>query len=141
MMDEALGQILQLYAQARKTTDSTACMEVSEDWSGGGMVPCGPNGTSVCRYCAGRWQRWEGSKLDGHAACVVTEAFKIQLAEVMRANPSISIKQVASVLDMSSQIVRSWHQVGLSRLMEMDRKTKKKTQVIEVWKQKPGDAT
>jgi len=28
---------------------------------------------NTCRYCGRHWRQWAGSKLDGHAACILTE--------------------------------------------------------------------
>lgn len=38
---------------------------------------------NTCRYCGRHWRQWTGSKLDGHAACIVTEDFKLRVAELL----------------------------------------------------------
>lgn len=62
---------------------------------------------NACRYCGHYWRRWAGSKLDGHAACVVTEDFKSHIRETLRA-PEVTYAAVAQVLDVSPAVVRSW---------------------------------
>jgi hypothetical protein len=63
---------------------------------------------NTCRYCGGHWRRWTGSKLDGHAACVVTEDFKQRLVEMLGASPEITYAAIAEAIGMSPAVVRSW---------------------------------
>lgn len=63
---------------------------------------------NTCRYCGRYWQRWAGSKLDGHAACLVTEDFKRDLVELLRSAPAITYPAVATATGVSSSVVRSW---------------------------------
>ena len=63
---------------------------------------------NTCRYCGRHWRQWAGSKLDGHAACIVTDDFKRQLAEFFRASPGMTFQAVAIVLGVSAAVVRSW---------------------------------
>lgn len=124
--DEALGEILLLYQQARQRADDAAPIEAADRI------------TDTCRYCARPWQRWESSRLDGHAACVVTDEFKLQLAEKLMYRPDISLVQVARTLDVSKNVVRAWHQVGMSRLSKKPEPTKKRPVVpIRAWEQVP----
>lgn len=62
----------------------------------------------TCRYCGKRWRPWAGSKLDGHAACVVTEDFKQQLAEVLRSSPTMTYVALAKALGVTPGMVRAW---------------------------------
>jgi len=62
---------------------------------------------NTCRYCARHWRQWAGSKLDGHAACIVTPDFKQRLIEILR-SPAVTFQAVASVIGVSTSIVRSW---------------------------------
>ena len=62
----------------------------------------------TCRYCGTRWRQWAGSKLDGHAACVVTRDFKQQLADILRASPEMTYAKVAAALGVTPAVVRSW---------------------------------
>lgn len=68
--------------------------------------PALPPGT--CRYCGKPRQKWTGSKLDGHAACIVTENFKRRVGLVLRSSPRLTYKDIAKLLDVTPGIVRSW---------------------------------
>jgi hypothetical protein len=62
---------------------------------------------NTCRYCGKSWRKWAGSKLDGHAACIVTEDFKQHLLEVLKP-PGVTYQMVADAIGVSASIVRSW---------------------------------
>jgi len=62
---------------------------------------------NTCRYCGRYWRQWAGSKLDGHAGCIVTNGFKQQLGEIFRAS-AVTYKAVADVIGVTSAVVRSW---------------------------------
>jgi len=68
--------------------------------------PTLPLGT--CRYCGRSWQKWARSKLDGHAACIVTEDFKHHVGTVLKASPRLTYAMIAKLLGVTSGIVRSW---------------------------------
>lgn len=61
----------------------------------------------TCRYCGKHWRKWAGSKLDGHAKCVVDEDFKARLRELLR-DPMLTFGAVAAALDVTPSVVRSW---------------------------------
>ena len=61
----------------------------------------------ICRYCGRHWRQWPGSKLDGHAACIVTPDFKQRLAELLSA-PEVTYKMVADAIGVTPSVVRSW---------------------------------
>ena len=62
---------------------------------------------NLCRYCGKPWRKWANSKLDGHAACIVTKDFKKQLKEIL--SPStVTYRQVAEAIGVSESVVRSW---------------------------------
>jgi hypothetical protein len=63
--------------------------------------------SNTCRYCGQYWRRWAGSKLDGHAACIVTEDFKQRLVELLRL-PTVTYQAVAAAIGMTPAVVRSW---------------------------------
>lgn len=63
---------------------------------------------NTCRYCGKHWRQWTGSKLDGHAACVVTKDFKQQLAEVLRSSPGVTYQAIADAIGVTPSVVRSW---------------------------------
>jgi hypothetical protein len=63
--------------------------------------------TNTCRYCGKHWRRWTGSKLDGHAACVVTEDFKRHVGELLR-SPTVTYSMIAETIGLTRAIVRSW---------------------------------
>lgn len=60
-----------------------------------------------CRYCGDYWRRWAGSKLDGHAACIVTDDFKRRILELLRPS-TVTYRAVAEALGVSISVVRSW---------------------------------
>lgn len=62
----------------------------------------------ICRYCGKSWQKWARSKLDGHAACIVTEDFKRHVGAVFRASPRLTYATIAELLGVTPGIVRSW---------------------------------
>ena len=68
--------------------------------------PTLPLGT--CRYCGKSWQKWARSKLDGHAACIVTEDFKRRVGAVLKASPRLTYATIAKLLGVTPGIVRSW---------------------------------
>jgi hypothetical protein len=63
---------------------------------------------NTCRYCGRHWRQWAGSKLDGHAACIVTDDFKDQLERLLRSSPEMTYVAIAAALGVSASIVRSW---------------------------------
>jgi len=62
---------------------------------------------NTCRYCGKHWRQWTGSKLDGHAACIVTDDFKQQLVGLLR-SPHVTYKAIADAIGVTSSVVRSW---------------------------------
>ena len=62
---------------------------------------------NTCRYCGRRWQRWAGTRFDGHAACIVPGEFKQRLRELLQ-SPLVTYEAVAKALCVSDPIVRSW---------------------------------
>ena len=69
--------------------------------------PYDPESTT-CRYCRRRWVRWHGSKLDGHAGCIVGDDFKLSLTTTMIKDAALTIPAVASALGVTVAVVRSW---------------------------------
>jgi hypothetical protein len=63
---------------------------------------------NTCRYCGRHWRQWFGSKLDGHAACIVTSDFKLRLAEILRSSPGVTYATIASAIGVTPAVVRSW---------------------------------
>lgn len=62
---------------------------------------------NTCRYCGKHWRQWAGSKLDGHAACIVTEEFKGQLVVLLR-SPHVTYNAIAEAIGVTPSVVRSW---------------------------------
>lgn len=62
---------------------------------------------NTCRYCGRFWRQWAGSKLDGHAACIVTDDFKRRLVDLLR-DPHVTYKQIADAIGVTIAVVRSW---------------------------------
>ena len=63
---------------------------------------------NTCRYCGRHWRQWVGSKLDGHAACIVTDDFKQKVAELLRSSPTITYQAIAAAIGVTPAVVRSW---------------------------------
>jgi hypothetical protein len=61
----------------------------------------------TCRYCGKHWKRWAGSKLDGHAACIVTDDFKEHLSEILR-SPTVSYQEIADAIGVTPSVIRAW---------------------------------
>jgi hypothetical protein len=72
-------------------------------WSATDAVP-----VNTCRYCGRYWQHRFGSRLDGHAACIVTEDFKRRVGEVLRSSPTVTYRSLAKTLGVTPGIVNSW---------------------------------
>ena len=62
---------------------------------------------NTCRYCGRHWMKYAGTKLDGHAACIVTEDFKREITEILR-SPSVTYRQLAEAIGVTASVVRSW---------------------------------
>jgi hypothetical protein len=62
---------------------------------------------NTCRYCGKHWRQWAGSKLDGHAACIVTDDFKLHLVDLLR-SPTVTYQAIASAIGVTPAVVRSW---------------------------------
>lgn len=62
----------------------------------------------TCRYCERHWKRYVGSRLDGHAACIVTEDFKQHVKELLMSSPTMTYAVVAQAIGMTEAVVRSW---------------------------------
>ena len=61
----------------------------------------------TCRYCGTYWRRWNGSKLDGHAACIVTDDFKHYVRDLLR-SPRVTYAAIADAIGVTPSVVRSW---------------------------------
>ena len=61
----------------------------------------------TCRYCGRHWRQWAGSKLDGHAACIVTEDFKRRLFVLLQ-SPAVTCQMIATAIGVTPSVVRSW---------------------------------
>jgi hypothetical protein len=65
-------------------------------------------GPNRCRYCGKHWIPFARSGIDGHVACVVSEAFRAQLLAVTRQRPGPIVRELAAVLGVSESVVRGW---------------------------------
>jgi hypothetical protein len=63
---------------------------------------------NTCRYCGKHWRQWAGSKLDGHAACIVTDDFKRRLIELLHSSPGMTYQKIADAIGVTPAVVRSW---------------------------------
>ena len=98
--DTALTDLMQQFGIARQAVCDAAPMERSLG--------------DICRYCAGRWQRWESTKYDGHVQCYVTPQFKRQLASTLQKAPELNYDKLAAVLGVTVSGLRAWRQAGLA---------------------------
>jgi hypothetical protein len=90
-----LEMLVGYYARER---ERTSAMPIAE-----------PDGAPPhCRYCGKHWRHWAGSKLDGHAQCIVGDQFKRSVARVFYSDPRISIWTIANALGVSYSVVRAW---------------------------------
>jgi hypothetical protein len=65
-----------------------------------------------CRYCGKHWLAVAGSKLDGHAKCMVTRAFLRLVRQALELDDTISFDMLAEACDVSQWTARAWYQVG-----------------------------
>ncbi len=66
-----------------------------------------PPDSGICRYCGKARQLYAGSLLDGHANCMVGDAFKRRLAAAMR-DPRLTYAMLSSVLGVGGATIRAW---------------------------------
>lgn len=69
---------------------------------------------SECRYCGKYRGSWQGSKLDGHALCLVSPEFRHALAVAMR-DPRLTYDLVAQTLGVPKTTVRAWYREAVKR--------------------------
>jgi hypothetical protein len=62
---------------------------------------------NICRFCGKARQLWAITKLDGHAACIVSDGFKRRVGEILR-SPTVTYKAVADALGVSTGVIQSW---------------------------------
>lgn len=72
-------------------------------------APLADTPPAVCRYCG--HHRWSlpGSRLDGHAHCVVSDEFKLRVFNLLNAHPAISFRIAGEALDVDIVNVRAWY--------------------------------
>lgn len=63
---------------------------------------------NTCGYCGRFWRPFGGSKLAGHATCVVSEAFQRQVEFRYRTDPRLTMVAIARKLDVSVATVVAW---------------------------------
>jgi hypothetical protein len=89
--------LLAEYQAARLLAQQQACWDEGD--------PTRP--LKSCRYCGKTWQPFAGSRLDGHAACLIGEGFKQRVGDLLRL-PTVTYAGVAEALGITSGVVRSW---------------------------------
>ena len=67
-----------------------------------------PAADGKCRYCGRGWVRWPGSKLDGHARCLVTSDFQDALWRLWLQVPSLSSQRIAKICCVPVRYVSAW---------------------------------
>jgi hypothetical protein len=73
-------------------------------------------GISTCRYCGRHRQVWACSRVDGHALCIVGDAFKASLGEQMRTRPRLTYANVSSALGVTPSLIRAWFRWYMERV-------------------------
>ncbi len=68
-----------------------------------------------CRYCGKPWNRWRGSKLDGHALCLVSPEIRDEIVRIVSGSVHIAINDVADRLGISRSVFRAWWRVARPR--------------------------
>lgn len=89
------SDLLREYDRARKRTDAYALY----------TALAAPE--RKCRYCGNHRIPWAGSKLDGHAKCIVDASFK-HFVGMYLSRHDVTIARVAELLNLSTAVVRSW---------------------------------
>ena len=95
----SLSSIRELYEKARREAIENA-----------GGDPASPHWAEkqISPYCGEWWRKWNGSKLDGHAACIVPEWFKTNLRAELAPRADITYMEVGKAIGVSLAVVRSW---------------------------------
>lgn len=62
---------------------------------------------NTCRFCGKHWRKWAGSKLDGHAKCIVGEDFKRWLGE-LAGDPMITYSLIGEACGVTISVAQSW---------------------------------
>lgn len=88
----ALDDLLAAYRAARAATNARA----------------GAAEADHCRYCGLHWIPWAGTKLDGHASCAVTLAFKEQLLAWSESDTTLTHTRLADALGVGIGTIRKW---------------------------------
>ncbi len=68
--------------------------------------PAVPDG--VCPYCKLAWRKVNGTKLDGHAKCIVSPEFRAEYAKLMTQNGWLTYARIGQELGVTTSIARAW---------------------------------
>ncbi len=109
----ALDRIEIAYAIDRAERDGVAALraDLDRDVPPGPLDPhpdASPIPGQSCRYCGRRHTPWFGSRLDGHALCVVSDGFKEFVGQQMRAHHRLTYAVVARAVGVTDSVVRAW---------------------------------
>lgn len=63
---------------------------------------------NTCRYCGLWWVPVFGTRLDGHARCIVPLDFIEAVTSLWRSDPKLTVQAIADALDVSKATVTSW---------------------------------
>lgn len=115
----ALDRIRIAYVLDREDRDAVAMSraDLDRDEPPGPCTPSpdvsSPGAPSIpsrsCRYCGKHRGSWAGSRLDGHALCVVGDEFKVFVGQQMRAHCRLTYAVVAQAVGVSHSVVRAWY--------------------------------
>lgn len=64
--------------------------------------------TDLCRYCRKPWRPFQGTKSDGHAACVVSRRFMEQFVAFTDEHYAIPLVTIADRIGVGAGVVRAW---------------------------------
>ena len=107
----------ELYAHERPSAASALealrCAFIEDRAALVAALPLGTPAPGTCRYCGGRWRPFPASKLDGHARCYVSPAFR-ELLDPLLYRADVSYRAIAVALNVGENVVRVWHREDAS---------------------------
>lgn len=71
--------------------------------------------TGPCRYCGEPWRRWMGSKIDGHALCLVSPEIRDDIVAIIARSAMLRVEDVAAQLGLTTAVMRAWWRTARRR--------------------------
>lgn len=91
-----LDELPEAFAAARVTASTAA------------IYPRASTPRNTCRYCGRFWKAVPGTRIDGHARCVVGVAFQHAVHELRWNDPALTRHRIGEVCGVSSSVVSAW---------------------------------